>query len=227
MSDQVCNINGKLYKIGDFVETVTREDAIDLTPTSDENWLLVQTEPNREMTAQANLLMRRIPFYLPTILRPARISARAHAAGEEHPDVARPLFPGLIFIASRIVDGHDRRIRTTPGVLGARPYLYLGSEIAILTPKAMQVIQYIEAGEREMYLRNKGRKADIPHVKPGDRVRLLVDDILGPREGTIADIDDAGRITLLMAIMKRTVRVRMTADRIGAVVADPAAGTSR
>lgn len=227
MNDKVCSINGRLYRIGDFVETIVREQAVDLSPTQDENWLIVQTEPSREMTAQANLLMRRVPFYLPTILRPGRLSARAHAAGETHPDVARPLFPGMIFVASRIVSAHDRTIRCTPGILGPRPYLRLGDETALVTPIAMRVIQYIEAGERELYFLQRNRKADVLRMKQGDRVRLLVDDVLGPREGTVTDIDDAGRITLLMEIMKRAVRVRLTADRIGEVVAEPAAGAAR
>lgn len=226
MTDKTCTINGKVFKIGDFVETVPPEDVIDLTPTHAENWLIVLTEPNREMSAQASLLLRRIPFYLPTILRPARLSAKAHAAGDTHEDVARPLFPGMIFITSRIVAAQDRTIRCTPGIIGSRPYLRLGDDAAIVTPMAMRAIQYIEAGERELYLYQRNRPSGLK-VRVNDRVRLLVDDVLGPREGTIADIDDAGRITLLMEIMKRTVRVRMTADRIGAVVAEPAAGTSR
>jgi hypothetical protein len=50
--------------------------------------------------------------------------------------------------------------------------------------------------------------------KVGEEVRFMVDEVLGGRRGTVADIDDEGRISLLMEIMKRTVRVKTTADRI-------------
>jgi len=66
------------------------------------------------MTAQANLILRKVPFYLPTILRAARISARRHAEGEDHPDVAMPLFPRMIWSAKRSSKAKHDCIRSTP-----------------------------------------------------------------------------------------------------------------
>jgi len=54
--------------------------------------------------------------------------------------------------------------------------------------------------------------AYLPNV--GDAVRFLVDEVLGGQRGVVADVDDDGRISLLMEIMKRTVLVKTTADRI-------------
>lgn len=195
--------------VGDFYDTVPVERPIDLTPSQEGRWYVVRTEPNREMTAQANMLLRRIPFYIPTILRPARISAKAHAAGASHPDVPHPLFPGLIFIAEVVVEAKDALIRTVPGLL-ARPYMRLGDDLAVLSAEGMQVVQYIEQGERQVYLMQRGRPAALKNLKIGDHVCTLVDGLIG----TIAEMDDKGRITLFVEIMKRTVRVKLSADQV-------------
>jgi len=216
-----------LYKIGQFVGYVPIEETIDLTPAPDATYFILHTEPGREMTAQANLILRKVPFYLPTILRAARISARRHAEGEDHPDVAMPLFPRMILVSEKVVEAKHDCIRSTPGML-SNPFMKFGEDFAIVRPIAMQVIQYIEAGEREMYYRKKGRKnAPVYIPKVGETVRFLVEEVLGGRRGVVADIDDDGRISLLMEIMKRTVRVKTTADRIEPVTADPAAGMAR
>jgi hypothetical protein len=202
------------YEIGQFIGYVPIEEAIDLTPDPEASYLVLQTEPGREMTAQANLVIRKVPFYLPTILRAARISARSHAAGDDHPDVAVPLFPRTILISEKVVEAKGVCIRSTPGIL-SNPFMKFGESFAFLRPLAMRVIQYIEAGEREMYFRQRERK-NAPAYMPkiGETVSFLVDEVLGGRRGTVAEVDDEGRISLLMEIMKRTVRVKTTADRI-------------
>lgn len=207
----------KLYKIGDFVGFVPIDEPIDLTPDPQAVYLWLQTEPGREMTAQANLIIRKVPFYLPTMLRPARLPARAHQASEDHPDVLAPLFPRTIFISTKVVEAKERCIRTAPGML-PNPFVRFGEDFAMLQPRAMQAIQYIEAGERELYYRSKKRKrspnvpAYIPNI--GEEVSFLVEEALGGKRGTVADVDVDGRITILMEIMKRTVRVKTTSDRI-------------
>lgn len=205
---------GQKYEIGQFVGYVPVEEAVDLTPDTTARYLVLQTEPGREMTAQANLVLRKIPFYLPTVLRAARISARKHAAGDDHPDVAIPLFPRTILIGEKVVDAKEHTIRSTPGML-SNPFMKFGDHFAVLRPLAMQVIQYIEAGERELYYRSRGRKNVTGFMpKVGDKVSFLVDEVLGGQKGMVAEVDDEGRISLLMEIMKRTVRVKTTADRI-------------
>ena len=202
------------YEIGQFVGFVPIEEPVDLTPDLGKPHYWLQTEPGREMTAQANLVMRKIPFYLPTILKSARIPARQHAAGEDHPDIALPLFPRTIFFTEKVLVAKEMAIRSTPGML-SNPFVMFGERFAVLRPHHVQAIRYIEAGERELYLRAKGRK-NMPTYIPriGETVSFIVDEVLGGRRGTVADIDDAGRITLLVELMKREVRVKTTADRI-------------
>jgi hypothetical protein len=204
----------KTYEIGQYVDHVEVEKPIDLTPALDECYFVLQTEPGREMTAQANLLLSKVPFYLPTILRAGRISAKRHAAGETHPDVMVPLFPRTILISEKVVMAKKGRILSTPG-MAYNPFMQFGENYAVLRPLGVQAIRYIEAGERELYYRESKRQ-NVPFYMPkvGEDVSFLVEEVLGGKRGRVEEVDDEGRITLLIEIMKRTVRVRTTADRI-------------
>lgn len=203
-----------MHRICDFADVTTPTVPVDF-PESD--WKMLLTEPNREMTTQANLVIRHVPFYLPTMLSVGRIAARARNPSIDA-TVVRPLFPGVIFIATAVAEAYDDLIRRTPGVLSpAKPYIRFGEHAAILSPQGMQAIRYIEAGEREMYCRARARPTPGYVPKVGDSVRVLVNQVLGGYGGTVAEVDDAGRITVLMDIMKRTVRVKMTRDQVDAV----------
>jgi transcription antitermination factor NusG len=202
------------YKIGDFVDFVPREPAIDLTSEQASRWYIVQTEPGREMTAQANLLIRKVPFYLPTMLKPARLPKRLHQAKVEHPDIIRPLFQGVLFVAEPVIAARYETIARTPGIC-ARPLWRFGESVAVLTPSSMQVIRYIEAGEKELYLRQKGRAPKSCYLpKVGDEVTILLNEITGSLRGRISEVDARERITILVDLMKRQVRVHATADQI-------------
>lgn len=186
----------------------------DTGPPPEVHHVVLMTEPNREMTAQANLIIRRVPFYLPTIFRAARLSARRHAEGGEHPDVTIPLFPRVVLVAEADLERNYSMICATPGML-SRPFMRFGEQVAVLRPRDMQVIRYIEAGERAQYLRKKFKK-QISGYRPqiGEEVRILVDELLGGMTGKVSEMDSSGRITILTELMKRTVRVKLTANQI-------------
>lgn len=213
-----------MQKIEPFVGCVAAVAAspVGIAAEVDSPCYVLQTEGNREMTAQANLVMRGVRFYLPTIYRVARISARSHAQGVERPDVHMPLFPRTLFVAVEELDRHYRTICATPGML-PRPVMRFGDQFAIIAPREMMVIRYIEAGEREVYLRQKGRKA-APEYLPvvGEEVQIIIDEVLGGLRGRVAEVDGPGRITLLAEIMKRTARVKVTASQIEPVQAGAA-----
>lgn len=205
------------YEIGQFVGYVDLEPPVDIMPSPDSHYYALQTEGSREMTAQANLVIRHVPFYLPTIFKPARLPAASHARGEDHPDVLHPLFPRVIFISSEVLDAKLDRIKSTPG-MASNPFMKIGEHYVRLSPTAMQAIRYIEAGERALYQWNKKKKlADDWLPKIGDEVRFLVNQVMGHLTGRVSEVDERGRITILMEIMKRTVRVRATANQIDPV----------
>ena len=187
-------------------------DQVEPRPNISYFWML--TEPSREMTAQANLIIRRVPFYLPTIFRAARLPGRKHALGKDHPDVPIALFPRALFIAEDVVARSMQLIRTAPGML-PNPFMKFGEQYAMLRPVGIETIRTIEMAEREKYFARK-RKLGPPSWLPdvGADVRFLLDEVLAGVEGTVSGVDDKGRITILTEIMKRTVRVRVTANQI-------------
>ncbi|MCG6204183.1 hypothetical protein LPW26_06020 [Rhodopseudomonas sp. HC1] len=205
-------IEANKFKIGQFVDYVAIEKPIDIAPTSDCRWLVLMTEPNRVFTVTANLTLRKVAFYVPTELHAAKLPARQHQQGKDHPDVVKPIFPGIVFVPEREVAAKEGLIRSTYGVLTSRPFMRFGEEVAIVRPSAMAIIHGIEVTEREAYLEKKGR----PNVRfaIGDQVRAAVGELLGGHNGTIEAIDDHGRITLLMDIFKRKVRVHLSQDQV-------------
>lgn len=177
-------------------------------------YFVLLAEPNRELTAQANLVIRHIPFYLPTIFRPARLRARQHQARLSHPDVPIALFPRMLFIAEDVIQRSMELIRTAPG-MQSQPFLKFGDQFAVIRPVGMAAIQSIEATEREKYFARK-RKHGAPSWLPqiGQEVKILLDEIMGGLQGMVSDVDEKGRIAILTEIMKRTVRVHVTANQI-------------
>jgi len=185
-----------------------------IEPRPNKNYYVMLAEPNREMTAQANLIIRRVPFYLPTIFRAARIAGRKHALGKDHPDVPIPLFPRTLFIAEDVVSRCLQMIRTSPGML-SNPFMKFGEQYAVLRPVGMEMIRNIECEEREKYFSRKCKRGGpswLPAI--GADVKFLLDEVLGGVGGTVSEVDDKGRITILTEIMKRTVRVHVTANQI-------------
>lgn len=191
-----------------------------IEPQPDVCYFVMLAEPNRELTAQANLIIRHVPFYLPTIFRAGRLRARDHEAGLTHPDIAVPLFPRMIFVAESVVQQMLGLIRSTPG-MQRDPFLTFGNkpdgsrQFALVRPLAMRAIQVIEAEERQKYFSRK-RKGAAPSWIPevGQEVRFLVDEVLGGLQGKVDEVDDKGRIAIFTELMKRTVRVHATSNQI-------------
>jgi transcription antitermination factor NusG len=231
-------IDGTKLQIGQFVDFVKLEKPIDIRPSTDCCWYALLTEPNRVFTVTANLTLRRVSFYVPTFLKAAKLPMRQHLSGAPHPDVTHPIFPGIVFIPE-MSDEMLTRAMTAYGVLPVHPPLMrFGESIAVIRPDAMRDIQAIETVEREKFFAERSareqdlekeaeRKAKLeackagragskidPWFKTGEQVRIAVGEALAGYGGTIQDIDDHGRITLLTAIMKREVRVHLWQDQV-------------
>lgn len=209
-------VDGTKLQIGQFVDFIEVEKPLDIAPTEDCRWLVLLTEPNREFTVTANLTLRRVPLYEPTYTKIGGLPTKAHLARKTHPDIVRPIFPGILFVREDVVAAKRDLIRTAYGVLGNDPFMRFGPlprDVAVVRPDAMRIIQGIELLEREKYLAERDRRVH-PRFAVGEEVRTAVGQLLGGYNGTIEHIDDQGRITLLMAIMKREVRVHLTQDKI-------------
>lgn len=202
-------------EIGQFVDFVAVDKPIDIAPTQACRWLVLLTEPNREFTTTANLMLRKVPFYVPTYTKAGRLPLRLHRAGKTHPEVVRPIFAGMVFVPQIVVEANEDLVRSAYGVVSSHPFMRFGDEIAIIRPEVMEIIHGVELTERERYLASKGRRGI--RFQVGDEVRAAVGELLGGRGGTIEHIDDHGRITLLMEIFKRKVRVHLTQDQVEAL----------
>ncbi len=207
-------------KKGDIFDEIKPEPPLDLTHFPETRWLIVQSEPGREMTLAGNLTLRRVPFYMPTFVKSARIDSRIYKPGMERPDVHRPLFPGLIFVTEQVAAAAWSTIACAYGVSYSRPFMEFGPGLAFVYPDQMEIIRGIEQIERETYLAKRNADAAgkvVIRFSVGDKVRVRLNQMFGGKVGAIGEIDDAGRITVLMDIMKRKVRVRMTRDQVEAV----------
>ena len=75
------------------------------------SWYVVQTKPNRERWARANLWERGLQVYLPQYRK-----RRCHARKVDV--VSAPLFPGYLFVNADLEQAGRRVFDSTPGSIG-------------------------------------------------------------------------------------------------------------
>lgn len=160
-------------------------------------WHILLTEPGQETTAAAGLIARRYAPYLPTFKR----SERARG-GAKRRVVERPLFPGYLFllIDRAQADLRSARIRAIPGV---RDWLMVGTSAecrAILSDREMVEVKKADA-------RINRQKPKLP-FDVGSKVEI--DDPLWVGQlGTIEQLDDHGRVRVLIDLLGRKVPVHI------------------
>ena len=163
--------------------------------TDARSWIVVNTHPNREAAAAANLINQGFGAYCPLVRKRVR-----HARMTRN--VLRPLFPGYVFVDTSAAAGIWRPVVSPVGVRalvrsGDEPSRLDGCFIAAL--RAREVDGAV-AAVLPMY--RAGQKIQIEH---------------GPFEGTIAtiiDLDEKDRLVVLMDILNRPVRVHLDARHV-------------
>lgn len=161
-------------------------------------WVAVNTHPHRELFALENLSRQGFTPYCPMIKRRIRHARRTK-------DVLRPLFPGYLFTLIDFDRSLWRQILSTFGVrelvrCGDRPSFVDDALIASL--KAREVDGVIAKPARP--------------YRVGQQVRMSA----GPFEGlvaTIIEMDEKDRLTVLMDLLKQSVRVKVTAPDFRAI----------
>jgi transcriptional antiterminator RfaH len=162
------------------------------------HWYVVHTQPNKEGHADQHLRRQGFTTYLPRYLR-----SRRHARKTE--TVARPLFPRYLFVAVDVARDRWRSIHSTVGV----SHLLLAGEEPLSIPD--RVVDEIRARET-----NDGFVAlGLPHgVGPGSHVRLI-DGIFADAKGVLERIADDRRVSILLELLGREVRVFVPAASVG------------
>jgi transcriptional antiterminator RfaH len=164
-----------------------------------QRWFVAHTHPRGEERAITNLERQGFATYLPRYLK-----RRRHARKVEM--VPAPLFPRYVFVAIDIERQRWLAIRSTIGV----SRLVGDGELPMAVPEGI-VEGLMSRQDAEGFLRLSAPRG----LKPGDRVRVLggaFEDTLGLFE----HMTDEQRITILLDLMGRKVRVTLGSELIAA-----------
>ena len=162
-------------------------------------WYVVQAQVNGELKAAQNLLRQGFGVYLPRYQK-----RRRHARKIDI--MAKPLFPRYLFVAIDIATQRWRSIQSTFGV--AR--LVCNGDDPAMVPEG--VVSALKAREDEKgFIRLKGK----PSFEPGDRVRVLAGAFMDSA-GLFNGMADHDRVSILLDMLGRKVRVLLDADMVAA-----------
>lgn len=162
-------------------------------------WYVIRTQSNKETQALVHLNNQGYEAYLPRYKK-----QRRHARKTEM--VLRPLFPGYLFVRLDPERQMWRAINSTVGVLGL---VQFGTDLACVPDGIVEGI--VEREDAEGVVRMAP-----PDLKPGDSVRIR-EGAMEDHIGILAEIGDEQRVTLLLNMLGREVRVRVPLEGLARV----------
>ena len=161
-------------------------------------WGVVNTQPHKERIALENLQRQDFHAYCPLIRRRLNHSRRVTEA-------LRPLFPGYLFVR---IDAETQPWRPVLSTYGVRTLVRCGDELSLIADAFVQSL--------------KAREVDGAIVRPASpyRVGQQVRVAGGPFDGlvaTVIEMHENDRLTVLMELLSRAVRVRVDECQISPV----------
>lgn len=166
---------------------------------SDARWYVVQTQVNGEARAAQNLMRQGFEIYLPRYLKRRRHARKIDLT-------AKPLFPRYMFVAVDVATQRWRSIQSTFGV--AR--LVSNGDDPAMVPEG--VVSALRSREDKDGFINMDRKASFA---PGDKVRVLAGAFMDSA-GLFNAVADRDRVSILLDLLGRKVRVLLDADMVAA-----------
>jgi len=161
-------------------------------------WYVVHTQPNSESRANEHLRRQGYITFLPKLLK-----RRRHARKTE--TVSRPLFPRYIFVQLDTVHQGWHAIRSTLGVASL-----VGGEQGP-TPVRDGIVEALRAQQgSDGFFRAQVRK-----FAPGEAIRV-VDGLFASAIGFFESMSDNERVSVLLEILGRRVRVVLDPDSVAA-----------
>lgn len=160
-------------------------------------WFVVQTQTNAEAKAVRNLARQGFETYLPRYLK-----IRRHARKVER--IAAPLFPRYLFVR---IDMASQRWRSIQSTVGVSHLVLNGSDPASVSPQVMRALKARE--DQGGFVRLDMQ----PRLYPGEKVRIMAgafEDNFGLFEG----LSDRDRVSVLLDLLGRKVRVSLDADMV-------------
>jgi transcriptional antiterminator RfaH len=174
-----------------------RDDIDEFVPLHRQGgWGVVNTQPHQERLAFENLSRQQFETYCPWVLKRVRHARRTQ-------EVSRPLFPGYIFVAIR----PDTRWAPICSTFGVRALIRSGDQPSFLPNDFIDDL--------------KIREIDGMIVKPprqfevGQRVRIA-GGAFNDFVATVIDMDERDRITVLMELLSRPIKVKLSPEQIAA-----------
>lgn len=171
-----------------------------MTDITDARWYVVQTHANSENKAASHLARQNFEIYLPRYLK-----RRRHARKTE--TVAAPLFPRYVFV---LIDTQTQRWRSIRSTLGVTRLVCQGDHPA---PVPANVIEELRRREDTGGLITLDTR---PRFAVGDQVQIL-DGAFSMHLGLYEGASDNERVTVLLNLLGRKVRVSLELDSIAAV----------
>jgi transcriptional antiterminator RfaH len=162
-------------------------------------WYVVQTRPYAEGRADVHLRRQGFTTFLPKVLK-----HRRHARKIE--TVARPLFPGYMFVRVDTSSQGWRAIRSTIGVTAL-----VGGENGPV-PVRDGIVESLRAQEGED---GYFRFPTVCKLTPGASIRV-VDGIFSSAIGFFESMSDNERVSVLLDLLGRRVRVVLDPDSVAA-----------
>ena len=181
---------------------MSRETTSDCTvasgPSAASDWLVIGTRTNQEQIAVANLGRQGFEPYCPQI---AKLVRHARTTTVK----SRPLFPGYVFVRHHSEGAHWRPILST---LGVRTLVRFGDQPGRLDDRFIVALRLCE--------RDGLVVAPPSRYHVGQSVEVTLPAFTGI-VGKILAIDDLSRITVLIELMQRSVKLKLTADKLSSI----------
>ena len=162
-------------------------------------WYVAQTHPNAENKAVAHLRRQGFVTYLPRYLKRRRHARRVDV-------VSAPLFPRYLFVE---IDIAVQRWRSIYSTIGVSQLICTGDTP---TPVSNQVVTLLKDREDAAGFIQLGYR---PQFRVGDKIRVL-DGVFCDCLGLYDGMSDRDRVTILLDLLGRKVRVLVDAECVAA-----------
>jgi transcriptional antiterminator RfaH len=163
------------------------------------HWHVVQTHSRAEEKAAAHLTRQGYGVYLPRYLK-----RRRHARRSE--TVPAPLFPRYLFVA---IDRKVQRWRSIQSTIGVRQLVCNGEDPASVSEGIIAELRGREDERGFVRLERRSRFAT------GDKIRV-VEGVFDACLGLFEDMVDHERVSILLDLLGRKVRVVLHGDAVAA-----------
>lgn len=160
-------------------------------------WYAVYTQPRLELWARSNLWEHGLEVWLPQYRRRVRHARQIR-------EIVAPYFPRYLFVEADPEQGDRRRIDGAKGVVGM---VRFGDFTPAVPEAVMAELRAREGGDGLI------RTETTPRFKPGEKVRFLAGALID-QVGVFEAATDADRVVVLLNLLGRQTRVRLSADAL-------------